>query len=111
MASLSDRDLLSHNAAYAVRTIGPGEVDTAAALLLWSSFDVETVVEPPTFNAALTSRFANISDGLQWLSDLPDRAKRQSTWQEAKTRVISLTPPELSAVRLMIKDFLNAGNS
>lgn len=106
MSSLNDRDLLSHNAAHAVWTIEPGEVDLAATLLLWSSFDVETAVEPPTFNAAFASRTANIFDGLRWLTDLPDRSERQSTWRVAMNRVRKLTPSEISMTRLMIRGFL-----
>lgn len=105
MRELTDRDLLTHNPAHAVRRIEPGDTNSAAALLMWSSFDTETSVEPPTFPVALRSRIDNIRDAFMFLEELDERAERAETWREAGRIIVSLTPPEISAARIAIQEF------
>lgn len=111
MQELIGRDLLTHDAAHLVRSIEPGEVNTVATVLLWSSFEVIDVVEPPEFHTALISRLTNIGDAFRWLEGVVDRPRRIKTWSDASRIVDELPTPELNGTRAAINRFLKSTRS
>ncbi len=102
---LQEQDLIKHNDAQAVRAIEPENIDAAGAWLLWASFDLEHTMISRTFNEALDSRISNIGDCLRWLENLPDRSERRATWDTASRSVRSLSRPDITIARVVIKSF------
>lgn len=105
LAELYDRDLLTDNSATLVSSIEPGEVNTAATSLLWTSFGIENIVEPPTFETALYSRTVDVREALRWHPNIPDRRNRGATWKNANEWVIDLTTTQLLVARKAIQIF------
>lgn len=105
---LKEQDLIKHNDARAVRIIEPANTNAAGAWLLWASFDLEHLMAPRTYEAALNSRISNIGDCFRWLKDLPERKERQTTWDAATRSVRSLSKPDITIARVVIKSFTDA---
>ena len=107
---LHDSEMLILNEARVVRKIDPGNQEAVFGWLIWASFEVEPVVEPPTFEAALISRKRNISDAFRWLDDLPARNDRRITWYDAFKEIDGLGPNSVDLARTVVAEFLSTSS-
>lgn len=106
LSQLRDRQLFSHNEVRLVRSILPGEVNPALSWLMWSTFDIEPLLEPPIFESAFIFKVVNISEvfttGVGGSIAPEIIESRKPTWDNAIRQGYEIRRTDLEVARVVV---------